>query len=99
MKTPDYLSYERYKKRKETNPNRRIFIFAMTFFVTLLGFSIFAKVLSPDVDVSIGSDSEMEAKDTGLGVKHFIDERLKLIQMEDSTNKSETKVTENNEYL
>lgn len=85
MKTPDYLSYERYKKKKDSNPNRRMLIFITTFFAMLLFFSVIAKAISPNVDVSIGNDSETDAKETGLGVKKFIDERLKMIQMEDNS--------------
>lgn len=85
MKTPDYLSYDRYKKKKDSNPNRRILIFITTFFAMLLFFTIIAKALSPNVDVTIGDDSETDAKETGLGVKKFIDERLKMIQMEDNS--------------
>lgn len=85
MKTPDYLSYERYKKKKDTNPNKRILIFVTTFFATLLLFTVVAKSLSPNVDVTIGDESETDAKETGLGVKKFIDERLKMIQMEDNS--------------
>ncbi|MCQ2789022.1 MAG: SPOR domain-containing protein [bacterium] len=85
MKTPDYLSYERYKKKKDSNPNKRMILFITTFFVTLLLFSLVAKSLSPDVDVSIGSNSEMEPKETGLGVKRFIDDRLKMIQQDDNS--------------
>lgn len=85
MKTPDYLSYDRYKKKKETNPNKRMLIFVTTFFATLLLFTVVAKGLSPDVDVTIGDESETDAKETGLGVKKFIDERLKMIQMEDNS--------------
>lgn len=85
MKTPDYLSYERYKKKKDSNPNRRMLIFVTTFFAMLLFFSVIAKAISPNVDVSIGNDSETDAKETGLGVKKFIDERLKMIQMEDNS--------------
>lgn len=85
MKTPDYLSYEKYKKKKDSNPNKRLLIFITTFFVTLLLFSMTAKLMSPDVDVTIGDESEAEPKETGLGVKRFIDDRLKMIQMEDSS--------------
>lgn len=85
MKTPDYLSYERYKKKKDNNPNKRMLMFVTTFFATLLVFTIVAKSLSPDVDVTIGDESQTEAKDTGLGVKKFIDERLKMIQMDDTS--------------
>lgn len=86
MKTPDYLSYDRYKKKKKkTDSKNNALTFVVTFFVTLLFFTIVAKSLSPDVDVTIGNDSGTEAKDTGLGVKKFIDERLKMIQMDDNT--------------
>lgn len=85
MKTPDYLSYDRYKKKKSANPNKRILISVTTFLIALLFFSIVAKSLSPDVDVTIGDESQTEVKDTGLGVKRFIDERLKMIQMEDNS--------------
>lgn len=86
MKTPDYLSYEKYKKKKDSNPNKRLLIFISTFFITLLLFSVVVKSFSPDVDVTIGDESQTDAKDTGLGVKKFIDERLKIIQMEDRSS-------------
>lgn len=85
MKTPDYLSYDRYKKKKQSGPDRRLAIFITTFFITLLVFTLIAKSFSPDVDVSIGEDSNTDAKETGLGVKKFIDDRLKVIQMEDNS--------------
>lgn len=85
MKTPDYLSYDRYKKRKQSGPDKRLAIFVTTFFVTLLVFTLIAKSFSPDVDVSISEDSNTDAKETGLGVKRFIDDRLKVIQMEDNS--------------
>lgn len=103
MKTPDYLSYERYKKKKDSNPKRRLFIFTSTFFATLLICTIIVKGLSPNVDVTIGNDSETDAKETGLGVKKFIDERLKMIQMEDNSAgtalKNDPSKTPGYEYL
>lgn len=96
MKTPDYLSYDRYKKKKSANPNKRILISVTTFFVALLFFSVVAKSLSPDVDVTIGDESQTEVKDTGLGVKRFIDERLKMIQMEDNSAGVSLKEAKNN---
>lgn len=85
MKTPDYLSYERYKKKKKDNSKNGMLVAVTTFFVALLLFTIVAKSLSPDVDVTIGDESETDAKETGLGVKKFIDERLKMIQMDDNS--------------
>ncbi|MDD3435777.1 MAG: SPOR domain-containing protein [Candidatus Gastranaerophilales bacterium] len=86
MKTPDYLSYDRYKKKKKNDKSKNsALIFVTTFFVTLLLFTAVAKSLSPDVDVTIGEDTQTDAKETGLGVKKFIDERLKAIQIDDNS--------------
>ena len=85
MKTPDVMSYDRYKKKKKKNSKNSIYVFITTFFVMLLFFSVIAKSLSPNVDVTIGDDSETDAKESGLGVKKFIDERLRMIQMEDNS--------------
>ena len=84
MKTPDYMSYSRYKKKKNTTSKKSVLIFVTTFFATLLVFTVIAGSLSPNVDVTIGDDTSMEAKESGLGVKRFIDDRLKMIQMEDN---------------
>lgn len=86
MKTPDYLTYDRYKEnKKKVGSKNNIVTFVVTFFITLLVFTAVAKSLSPDVDVTIGNDSQTDAKDTGLGVKKFIDDRLKMIQMDDNS--------------
>lgn len=92
MKTPDYLSYDRYKKKKKNvDSKNNLLIFVVTFFITLLLFTIVAKALSPNVDVTIGDDSETDAKTTGLGIKKFVDERLKMIQMDDNSASVATK--------
>lgn len=90
MKTPDYMSYTKYKKKKNNNSQKAIIIFVTTFFATLLFLIVMASNLSPNVDVTIGEDSDMEAKESGLGVKRFIDDRLKMIQMEDKGDASAT---------
>lgn len=84
MKTPDYMSYSKYKKNKKNNSQKIIIIFITTFFAMLLIFTALAHNFSPEVDVEIGEENGIEAKETGLGVKKFIDDRLKQIQMEDS---------------
>lgn len=85
MKTPDFMSYERYKKKKNDKSKNGTLVAITTFFVALLFFTVIAKGFSPNVDVSIGDDSQTDAKETGLGVKKFIDERLKMIQMDDNS--------------
>ena len=52
-----------------------------------------ARRITPNVDVSIGEDSTVDAKESGLGVKGFIDNRLRAIQSED-TNIMAKKVEE-----
>lgn len=91
MKTPDFMSYDRYKKKKTEKSKNGLLMAITTFFVTLLLFTIVAKSLSPNVDVTIGDDSETDAKETGLGVKKFIDERLKMIQQDDTSGTASTK--------
>lgn len=84
MKTPDYMNYSRYKKNRKKDNKKGTMLFIATFCVTVIIFVGMAKVLSPDVDINIGNDPDYEAKDTGLGVKKFIDNRLKMIQNDDN---------------
>lgn len=58
-------------------------IFVSTFFVLLLLFLGIAKQISPEVDVQIGDDSAISTEDTS---KSSVDDRLKLLQEEDSGN-------------
>src|SRR5574344_1152095 len=88
MKTPDYMNYSRYKKNKKQNKKKSTYMFIATFCVTLFIFVGMAKILSPDVDINLGNDTDYEAKDTGLGVKKFIDNRLKMIQNDDNGQSS-----------
>ncbi len=83
MKTPGYMNYSKYKKDKKNNYQSLFLLFLTAFLVMLLFFTAVARHLSPDVDIAIGDEEEVEAKETGLGVKRFIDDRLKFIQQED----------------
>jgi len=83
MRTPGYMNYSKYKKEKRNNFQNFFILFVTAFLVMLLFFTAVAKHLSPDVDVAIGEEEEVEAKENGLGVKRFIDDRLKFIQQED----------------
>jgi hypothetical protein len=93
MKTPDYMNYSRYKKNKKKNNKKSTAIFIATFCGMLLFFIGAARILSPDVDINIGNDPDYEAKDTGLGVKKFIDSRLKMIQNDDNGQSVQTQGT------
>ena len=76
--------YKKYmKKREEEKPsNLKLFIFAFLLMATF--FIIVATHLTLSVDTTIGENDEGDIKESGLGVKHLIDSRLRLIQMEDS---------------
>lgn len=78
------MNYSRYKKNKKKDNKKSLYSFLAIFCVTLLVCIGLAKVLSPDVDINLGNDTDYEAKDTGLGVKKFIDNRLKMIQSDDN---------------
>jgi len=55
--------------------------------------------MAPDVDVRIGEEPEYEEKSFGLGVKQFVDQRLKSIDLDDMGKISLHKTTEENEML
>lgn len=79
----EHISYNEYKKKVTKNSSEGIAIFVSAFFVLLLLFLGIAKQMSPEIDVSIG-DNENSTSDT-MGInKSEVDERLKLLQMEDS---------------
>lgn len=80
----EYQSYKRYKKNKDVTAQNVLTVFTTTFLIMLVFFIGAARKMTPNVDVSIGEDSAVDAKESGLGVKGFIDNRLRAIQSEDS---------------
>lgn len=90
---PEYQSYKRYKKSKDVTAQNILTVFTTTFLIMLVFFIGAARRITPNVDVSIGEDSTVDAKESGLGVKGFIDNRLRAIQSED-TNIMAKKVEE-----
>lgn len=85
-KQPDFQNFKRYKKGKDVTAQNVLTVFTTTFLIMLVFFIGAAKHMTPNVDVAIGEDSATDAKETGLGVKGFIDNRLRAIQSEDSTS-------------
>lgn len=82
-KRPSHISYNEYQKKVNKNPNEGIAIFVSAFFILLLLFLGIAKQISPDIDVSIGDDKNISSETVGID-KAEVDERLKLLQMEDN---------------
>ena len=62
-KRPSHISYKEYQKKVTKNPNEGIIIFVSAFFILLLLFLGIAKQISPEVDVSIGDDTEQTTAD------------------------------------
>lgn len=83
---PEYQNLKRYKKQKDVTAQNILTVFVTTFLIMLVFFIGAARHMTPNVDVAIGEDSATDAKETGLGVKGFIDNRLKAIQSEDTSD-------------
>ena len=91
-----HISYKEYQKKIHKNSNDSIVIFVSTFFILLLFFLGIAKIISPDIDVTIG-DNNITTEETEEDKKSEIDERLKLLQQED--NEAEMFATELDEKV
>lgn len=87
LKKSTHISYKEYQKKVTKKPNEGIAIFVSVFFILLLLFLGIAKQISPEIDVSIGDDGSKATQEDELE-KSNIDERLKLLQMEDSNTDS-----------
>lgn len=87
---PSHVSYKEYKKKIVKNKKQSLMMFISIFFVLLLIFLGFAKLMSPDVDIAIGEDNvnAESAEDTFYGKSGNVDERLKALQDEDDGNGS-----------
>lgn len=87
---PSHVSYKEYKKKIVKNKKQSLMMFISIFFVLLLIFLGFAKLMSPDVDIAIGEDNvnAESAEDTFYGKSGNVDERLKALQNEDDGNGS-----------
>ncbi|MCM1265333.1 MAG: hypothetical protein NC200_03955 [Candidatus Gastranaerophilales bacterium] len=71
------------KKKEEEKPSY-IKLFIGAFLMMIVFFVIVATHLTSSVDTTIGENDEGDIKESGLGVKHLIDSRLRFIQMEDA---------------
>lgn len=99
QETKKHISYKEYQNKVTKNPNENMVIFVSAFFILLLLFLGVAKQISPDIDVTIGDNSEVTSETSGI--EKAIDERLKLLQMEDNgaatTNEEETLASDTEE--
>ena len=81
VRKTSHIAYKDYKKRVGKKNSQGMIIFVSAFFMMLLIFLGIAKQISPEVDVTIG-DNEMTREEM---VKSSVDDRLKLIHMEDNS--------------
>ena len=79
---PSHISYKDYKKLINRNPKQGLIMFATAFFVLLIIFLGFAKMMSPDVDITLGDETAQTEETISGGA---VDNRLKEIQMEDNS--------------
>lgn len=83
-----HITNEYKRKRKSKHSYKDIMVFVSVFVIGLLIILGFAKILSPNVDVEIADNeeySELEDEEPAGS----IDERLKKLQMDDETGKSD----------
>lgn len=79
---PAHISYKDYKKIVNRNPKQGVLLFISVFFCLLIIFLGFAKMMSPDVDITLGDEPSQIEDNAGTGA---IDSRLKEILMEDNS--------------
>lgn len=88
--------YKKYMKKREEEKPSYLKLFVGAFLLMIVFFFIMATHLTIGTDTNIGENDEGDIKESGLGVKHLIDSRLRFIQMDDisggvrSTKDSET---------
>lgn len=75
--------YKKYMKKREEEKPSYFKLFVGAFLIIIVFFFMLATHLTAGVDTSIGENDEGDLKESGLGVKHLIDSRLRFIQMED----------------
>ena len=83
--------YKKYMKKREEEKPGYAKLFIGAFLVVIVFSAIFMTHSLLSVDTSIGENDEADIKESGLGVKHLIDSRLRFIKMEDESAIIQTK--------
>lgn len=83
--TNENLTYKEYKTNmQKKNRRQNVMMFLSIFAVLLLVFLGVARLMSPDVDISIGDDSQKSGYEDEY--RRGVDSRLKALQQEDEMN-------------
>lgn len=77
-----HISYKDYKKIVNSNKKQSLRLFLWAFFVLLLIFLGMAKLMSPDVEITLGDDNYSAVESDEIN-RSEMDDRLKQLQMED----------------
>ena len=78
------ISYKDYENKLENRKKWSTMTFLSVFGVLLIIFLGFAKLMSPDVDISLGEDEDVQMEDVdNSGYHGEVDARLKDLQRED----------------
>ena len=77
--------YKKYMKKREEEKPSYLKLFIGAFLLMIVFFVIIANHLTSTVDISVGENDEGDTKESGIGVKHLIDSRLRFIKMEDES--------------
>lgn len=92
----DKMSYNEYKNKLAVNKRQNIMMFTSIFLVLLLVFLGVARIMSPDIDITLGEDTNRQETPEDE-YSHGIDSRLKALQQEDEmkeTNNPENAIEE-----
>lgn len=84
-KKHDKITYDEYLVKVNKRKKQSIMMFISVFMVLLIIFLGFAKIMSPEVDITIGDDSAQTQFDVTQEVSG-VDARLKQLQEEDESN-------------
>ena len=88
VKKNENMSYNDYKNKVAMKKKQSVMMFISIFLVLLLIFLGFARIMSPDVDISLGDDSKKIMTEEDDNFHGGIDRRLKELQMEDEMQTS-----------
>ncbi len=77
------LSYQDYQNKVATQKKQTITMFASIFLVLLIVFLGVVRMLSPDVDISLGEDRNNQNQEEDYTEQYGVDSRLKALQQED----------------
>ena len=87
IKNDKNISYKDYEKKTENRKKMSTMTFLSVFAVLLIIFLGFAKLISPDVDITLGDESTSRYESDGDESYHGgVDSRLKALKEEDDGN-------------